>query len=122
VEKKTNIILDKTFHFSLSIIALYQYLTVQKCEYVMSKQLLKSGTSIGANINEAQEAQSKKDFISKCSISLKEARETDYWLRLLAASHYLDGKEAELTVLFGELSDIRKILTSIINSSKKSLK
>ena len=88
----------------------------------MSKQLLKSGTSIGANINEAQEAQSKKDFISKCSISLKEARETDYWLRLLAASHYLDGKEAELTVLFGELSDIRKILTSIINSSKKSLK
>ena len=122
MEKKTNIILDKTFSFSLSIIALYQYLTVQKCEYVMSKQLLKSGTSIGANINEAQEAQSKKDFISKCSISLKEARETDYWLRLLAASHYLDGKEAELTVLFGELSDIRKILTSIINSSKKSLK
>jgi four helix bundle protein len=88
----------------------------------MSKQLLKSGPSIGANINEAQEAQSKKDFISKCSISLKEARETDYWLRLLAAAHYLDGKEAELTVLFAELSDIRKILTSIINSSKKSLK
>ena len=121
MEKKTNIILDKTFNFALNIIAMYKYLTTQKSEYVMSKQLLKSGTSIGANINEAQEAQSKKDFISKCSISLKEARETDYWLRLLSASHYMDGKEAELTNLITELSDIRKILTSIINSTKRAL-
>lgn len=121
MEKKENIILDKTFNFALSIIAIYKYLTTQKNEYVMSKQLLKSGTSIGANINEAQETQSKKDFISKCSISLKEARETDYWLRLLSASNYLDRKDTESAILFAELSDIRKILTSIINSSKKSL-
>jgi four helix bundle protein len=122
VEKKANVILEKTFQFSLRIIEIYKYLTTQKNEYIMSKQLLKSGTSIGANVNEAQEAQSKKDFISKCSISLKEARETDYWLRLLSAAHYLDGKETELAALFEELAAVRKIITAIINSSKSSLR
>ena len=122
MEKKANVILDKTFQFSLRIIEIYKYLTTQKNEYIMSKQLLKSGTSIGANVNEAQEAQSKKDFISKCSISLKEARETDYWLRLLSAAHYLDGKETELAALFEELAAVRKIITAIINSSKSSLR
>jgi four helix bundle protein len=115
------VILDKTFQFSLSIIEICKYLIASQKEFVLSKQVLRSGTSIGANIIEAQEAQSKKDFISKCSISLKEARETDYWLRLLSASNYLDGKETESKILFAELSDIRKILTSIIKSTKWSL-
>ena len=73
---KDNILLDKSFIFAVRIVKLYKYLCSQKKEYVLSKQLLRSGTSIGANINEAQDAQSKNDFISKLSISLKEARET----------------------------------------------
>jgi four helix bundle protein len=79
---------ERTFEFALLIIELYRYLIV-KNEYVMSKQILRSGTSIGANVQEAQAAQSKKDFVSKMTIASKEARETDYWLRLLDKSGYL---------------------------------
>jgi four helix bundle protein len=80
---------ERTFKFALSIIELYKYLKEHK-EYVLSKQLLRSGTSIGANVEEAQAAQSKKDFTSKMSIASKEARETRYWLRLLDQSYYLN--------------------------------
>src|SRR3990170_2668595 len=79
---------ERTFEFALLIIETYKYL-VAKNEYILSKQLLRSGTSIGANVQEAQAAQSKKDFISKMTIASKEARETNYWLRLLAKSGYL---------------------------------
>lgn len=83
--KKDNIILDKTFDFALSIIELYKQMTEQK-EYVLSKQILSSGTNIGANVEEATAAISKKDFTAKMSIASKEARETRYWLRLLYRS------------------------------------
>jgi len=81
--KKGNPVRDKSYEFALSIIKLYKFLVEQKKEYVLSKQILRSGTSIGANIEEALGGQSRKDFFAKMSIAYKEARETDYWLRLL---------------------------------------
>jgi len=87
---KENIIADKTFKFALRIIDVYKELVNSKKEYVLSKQLLRAGTSIGANVNEAIEAQSKADFIHKLSIALKEARETEYWIKLLISSDYLN--------------------------------
>jgi four helix bundle protein len=86
---KENLINKKTYDFSLKIIKLNQFLTNEKKEYVMSKQILKSGTSIGANIEESTGSQSKRDFLSKISISYKEARETLYWLNLLLDSNYI---------------------------------
>ena len=87
---KQNLIQDKSFDFALSIIDVHKNLTHNKKEYIMSKQLLRSGTSIGANVNEAIEAQSRADFIHKLSIALKEARETEYWIRLLMAADYME--------------------------------
>ena len=87
---KKNIVKDKSFQFSLEIIKLYQYLIKTKSEYILSKQVLRSGTSIGANIEEGLVAQSKKEFIAKLNISLKEAHETHYWLRLLKESGYIN--------------------------------
>ena len=84
-----NIIVDKSFEFAIRVVNLYKYLCEKKNEYTLSKQLLRSGTSIGANVVEAQQAQSKADFISKISIALKEATETKYWLQLLQAANYL---------------------------------
>ena len=78
--KADNPVLDKSFQFSVRIVKLYKYLVAEHKEYVLSKQLLRSGTSIGANVNEAQAAQSKADFIAKMSIASKEARETQYWI------------------------------------------
>ena len=91
--KQENIILDKSFAFAIRIVKLYKYLCDEKKEYIMSKQLLRSGTSIGANINEAQAGQSKNDFISKMSIASKEAREVKYWVDLLIATDYLDNQQ-----------------------------
>jgi four helix bundle protein len=87
--KKENIIRDKSYSFALKIIDTYKFLIHEKKEYVLSKQLLRSGTSIGANVNEALEGQSRADFTHKLAISLKEARETQYWLCLLQDSEYL---------------------------------
>jgi four helix bundle protein len=87
---KDNPIVSKSKTFALRIIKLYKYLYNEKKEYVMSKQILRSGTSIGANIHEAQYAQGKKDFISKLEIALKEASETGYWLELLLKTNYID--------------------------------
>jgi len=78
-----NVVLDKAFNFAIRVVNLYKLLCKDKKEYTLSKQLLRSGTSVGANINEAQAAQSKKDFISKMAIASKEARESKYWIKLL---------------------------------------
>ena len=109
----------KTRDFALRIIKLYKYLTDNYKEFVMSKQILRSGTSIGANIAEAIYGQSKKDFVAKLSISLKETSETEYWLDLLYQSEYINKSEFES--VFADAEEIRKILISSINTSKKSL-
>ncbi len=116
---KPNVVLDKSYAFALQIVTLYKYLTQEKKEYVLSKQLLRSGTSIGANTTEAQAAISKKDFIAKLSIASKEARETEYWLRLLADSQYIDKSKPSTLLLFTEVESLIKLLTSIIKTSQK---
>ena len=112
-----NIIEKKSFVFAIRVVKLYKYLCDKKKEYVLSKQLLRSGTSIGANVAEAQQAQSKADFISKISIALKETTETKYWLRLLNASEYLS--DYEIKTILSDCVEIEKILTSILKSSKE---
>ena len=109
---------EKTFDFSLLIIEAYKYL-IAKQEYVLSKQLLRSGTSIGANVHEAQAAQSKRDFVSKMAIASKEARENDYWLRLLVKSGFLTDfdKKDELST---EVIAIINIITKIVKTSTKT--
>lgn len=111
---KQNLIQDKTFDFAVKIIRIYKGLTSNHKEFVLSKQLLRSGTSIGANVNEAIEAQSRADFIHKLSISLKEARETEYWIRLLIASEYLE----ESIDIHKDVQEIIRILTAIIKTTK----
>jgi len=117
---KKNEILDLSFDFALEIIKLVKYLKANK-EFVMSSQLLRSGTSIGANITEAQAAQSTNDFIAKMSISSKEARETEYWLRLLDKSNYLDEYQNK-SVVFNSIQSIVKLLTSIIKTTQEKNK
>lgn len=113
---KNNIIQEKSFDFAIRIINLYKYLKDEKKEYVLSKQMLRSGTSIGANIEEGIGGQSKRDFIAKLQISLKEARETHYWLRLLKATNYLT--ENQTTDILKDCRDIKNILTAILKSAK----
>lgn len=112
--KKENVILDKTFDFALSIIELYKQMIAQK-EYVLSKQILRSGTSIGANVEEASAAISKKDFTAKMSISSKEARETRYWLRLLDRSKIV---KFDFKDRLDEIENIINILTAIVKTSQ----
>ena len=107
---------DKSFRFAVRIVKLCKILRNERQEYVLSKQLLQSGTSIGANISEAQQAQSRPDFLSKLSISLKETSETIYWLRLLEATDYLT--KAEFDSIITDCVEIEKILTSSIKSLK----
>jgi four helix bundle protein len=111
-----NIIKDKSFKFALKIIELYKYLHVEK-EYVVSKQILKSGTSIGANVNESISAQSRKDFISKMSIANKEARETKYWLLLLNESQLV---KYDYSSYLNDIEEIIKILTSIVKTTQNN--
>ena len=113
-----NIIAKKTEDFAVRIVKLWKYLTKSK-EYEMSTQIKRSGTSIGANVFEGLFAQSKKDFISKMSIALKECAETQYWLRLLHRTEYLT--DAEFSSLNDDAEEIGKILSSIINSAKKAI-
>ncbi len=115
IEKK-NVIKEKSFEFAKEIVYLYMILADKK-EFVLSKQLLRSGTSIGANIREAEHAQSKADFIHKLSISLKEANESEYWLDLLFETRYLTVEEFQNVK--NKNIEILKLLTSIINTSKK---
>jgi four helix bundle protein len=111
-----NAILVKSKAFAIRIVRLYQHLADTRKEYVLSKQLLRSGTSIGANVNEAAQAQSKKDFVSKMSIALKEAAESEYWLELLHETNYI--KEAEFLNIFADCKELNKLLTSIVKTSK----
>ena len=111
-----NLIRKKSYSFALEIIALYRTLS-QTHEYVLSKQVLRSGTSIGANVEEAIQAQSKKDFISKMSIALKEANETHYWLRLLRDSGFLTSESVAQAI--DHIQELLRILTAIIKSSKQ---
>jgi len=117
VKWKTNEILDLSFNFALDIIELTKYLKMNK-EFVISNQLLKSGTSIGANVSEAQAAQSAKDFIAKMSIASKEARETEYWIRLLDKSKTIDSYKNK-SKLFDQIHSIIKLLTSIIKTTQE---
>ena len=112
-----SIIERKSFDFAVRIVNLYQYLCNTKKEFILSRQLLKAGTSIGANVAEAQQAQSKADFISKISFALKEATETKYWIKLLRATDYLTQEETESVLK--DCVENEKILTSILKSSKK---
>ncbi len=105
------IIQNKSFDFAVRIVNLYKFLTQEKQEYVMSKQLLKCGTSIGANVAEAQKAQTKPDFNAKMNIALKEAGETQYWLKLLHKTDYLT--KSEFDSIESDAKEITAILTAI---------
>lgn len=114
---KDSIISQKSFDFALRIVKLYKYLKENKKEYILSKQLLRSGTSIGANIEEALGGQSKKDFVSKFSVSYKESRETLYWIKLLNKSGYLNQNQS--LSLINDCEELIKIITKILKTSKK---
>lgn len=111
-----NVIENKSFQFAIRIVRLYKFLCEEKKEYILSKQLLRAGTSIGANVTESQQAQSKPDFVSKISISLKEASETKYWIKLLGATEYLS--ENQTKSILDDCVEIEKILVTILKSAK----
>lgn len=115
-----NLIDNKSVQFALRIIKAYQFLSTEKKELVMSKQLLRSGTAIGALIKEAEFAESKNDFIHKLHIALKEANETSYWLLLLSESNYID--KASYLSIDEDCNEIIKLLVSIIKSCKSNIK
>ena len=116
--KKDNIIQIKSYDFALRIVKLYKHLSQEKKEFVLSKQLLRSGTSIGANVEEAIGGQSRKDFFAKLTIAYKEARESHYWIRLLKDAEYLTSKEAD-SLLF-DIDEILKIIGSIQKAIRNS--
>jgi four helix bundle protein len=111
IMKKDNVIQEKSFTFAIRIVNLYKFLCEEKREFVLSKQVLRSGTSIGANIEESIGGYSDKDFLSKLSIAYKEARETVYWLKLLLATGYLNQEQANS--LLNDAEEICKIIGSI---------
>ena len=113
-----NIIEDKSFRFAIRIVNLYKYLCRTKKEFLLSKQLLRAGTSIGANVAESQQAQSRADFISKLSIALKETSETKYWLRLLKATDYLTDEESRS--IYADCIELEKLLVTILKSTKQA--
>ena len=115
-----NIVRDKSKKFALRIIRLYKLLCEEKREFVMSKQLLRSGTSIGANICEASHSMSKKEFILKMNISLKEAAETEYWLELLHEAEFIT--QNEYSSIYHDCSEIKSLLVSIIKTANNNLK
>lgn len=117
VAMKENACVDKSFAFAVRIVNLSKYLKDKKKEYVLSKQLLRSGTSIGANVSEAQRGQSKADFTAKIAIALKEAYETEYWLRLLYKTEYLS--ESEFTSIHKDACEMISILFSICKTASE---
>ena len=118
MENRENALKDKSYKFALRIIKLYKHLAEDKKEYVLSKQVLRSETSIGANITEANQAQSKADFIHKFSIAHKEAFETEYWISLLRDSEYITSVQAES--ILKDCQEIQKLLTKSIKTSKSN--
>lgn len=117
---KLSVIKNKSFAFAIRIVNLNKYLRTSKNEYTLSKQLLRSGTAIGALVREAEQAESKADFIHKFAIALKEANETEYWILLLRETEYLSPKESDS--ILNDLTELLKLLTSIIKTTKKTLK
>ena len=115
-----NVSLDKSFDYAVRIVNLCKYLNNDKKEYIMSKQLLRCGTSIGANISEAQRGQSLADFTTKMCIALKEANESEYWLRLLYKTDYLEEKQFES--IHKDAEELINILTSICKTSQEKMK
>ena len=113
-----NVVAEKSLEFAVRVVKLYQYLQRDKTEYVMSKQLLRSGTSIGANIWEGKEGYTKKEFAAKMGIALKEASETEYWIELLYRTKYLTKDQYES--IRADCVELLKLLTSIINTAKQS--
>ena len=116
---KENIVNSKSYDFALESVKLYKKLTIEKKEFILSKQLLRSGTAIGAMVRESKFAQSKLDFINKLSIGLKEANETLYWLEILHDSAYID--ENDFNALHTKCSEIVSIMVSIIKTTKSSI-
>ncbi len=114
--QKENIVMVKSYGFALRIIKLYKYLITDHKEFVLSKQTLRSGTSVGALIKEAEHAQSKADFLNKMNAALKEANETTYWLMLLKDSQYIDIKSFES--IHEECLELVRLLASIVKTSK----
>jgi len=117
--KQYNLIQEKSFDFAVRIVNVYKYLSFEQKEFVLSKQLLKSGTSIGANVEEAIGAQSKAEFLTKLSISNKEARETNYWIRLLNKTNYLN--DIESATLLSEIETLKRIIAKIRLSTMSNL-
>lgn len=115
-----NIVAVKSYAFAIRIVKLYKLLSQEKKEIVLSKQMLRSGTAIGALIKEAEHAQSKADFLNKMNVALKEANETEYWLMLMRDTEYINEKEFQS--IKNDCSEILKLLISIIKSTKTSLK
>jgi four helix bundle protein len=113
---RENVVKDKSFAFALRIVKLYQFLCEQKREYVLSKQLLRSGTAVGALIREAEQAESKRDFTHKMSIALKEANESEYWIELLYQSGYLDEKGYQSII--EDSKELLRLLIAIVKTSK----
>jgi four helix bundle protein len=114
-----SIVAEKSYKFAIRIVKLYKFLVDEKKEYVLSKQLLRSGTAVGSLLKEAEHAQSKPDFLSKVNIALKEANETDYWLMLLKDTDYISTKEFDS--INADADEILKMLVSIVKTTKSRL-
>ena len=119
---ESNNVLDKAFEFAVRVVRLYQYLVKEHKEFVLSKQLVRCGTLIGANINEAQAGQSRADFIAKMSIASKESREAKYWLELLCITGYLDNTQPTVASLLNQSEELIKIITSIVKTAQLNIK
>ena len=115
--RKNNLIAEKSMAFAVRIVGLYRYLTGRKRESVLSKQILRSGTSIGANVREANSAQSKADFVSKMAIALKECGETSYWLELLVRTEYISQKE--FSSIATDCEELFALLTAIVKTARR---
>lgn len=114
---KYNVVEEKNYAFAVRIVNLCKYVHKEHKEFVMTRQLLRSGTSIGANIAEAQRAQSRADFVSKMSIAHKETYETKYWIRLLHETNFLDDRQTKS--ILSDCIELEKLVTAILNSTKK---
>ena len=114
---KDNVVRDKSKAFAIRIVRMYQHLTDNKKEFIISKQLLRSGTSVGANIKEALRGQSKADFSAKMNIALKEISETEYWLEILHETDYIN--ETQFKSIYDDCQELLKILHSIVKTSRK---
>jgi four helix bundle protein len=108
---------NKSYEFALRIVKAYKYLSNEQREFILSKQVLRSGTSVGALVSEAEHAQSRADFINKMNIALKEANETEYWLRLLKDSNYID--EKSFTSIYADCKELISLLASIVKTTKQ---